>query len=196
MFCYTGMANKTSKFDSKAYNKKWYAEHKQQCAENNKKWREAHKEYIKEYREANKKSQHELCKKWRDEHKEEVKKRYGIWYANNKLRSPKRRFSSAQRTAKYRGIKWDITFEDYVCIIENPCHYCGNKLGEPSRRSSGLDRLNSDGCYEVNNVVSCCFVCNVMKGAHLSPEETKVAVKAILAYRESHPEIVYTMYKR
>ena len=57
------------------------------------------------------------------------------------------------------------------------------KLGKPVKRSTGLDRLDSDGCYELTNVVSCCYSCNTIKNNILTPEETKIAVKAILDFR-------------
>ena len=60
------------------------------------------------------------------------------------------------------------------------------KLGEPTKIACGLDRLNSGNGYAKVNVVSCCSVCNVIKGGKLTPEETKVAVKAIVRYRKAN----------
>jgi len=102
----------------------------------------------------------------------------------NPQRSPKRRFTEAKHTAKKREIIWDLTLEEYSALITIPCHYCENKLGQPVKRSIGLDRLDSNKGYEPNNVVSCCYVCNCIKNEFLTPEETKAAVRAILEVRE------------
>lgn len=42
-------------------------------------------------------------------------------------------------------------------LLSMPCFYCGNA-------STGLDRVDSSGCYDIDNVVQCCKSCNSMKG--------------------------------
>lgn len=48
----------------------------------------------------------------------------------------------------------------------------------------GLDRLDNSKGYEITNIVSCCTTCNYLRGDLLSPEETIVAVQAILKFRK------------
>lgn len=75
-------------------------------------------------------------------------------------RSPERRFSQTRHRFRYRKIVFKITLSEYKRIIENACHYCGEKYEECG---SGLDRINSSIGYTIDNVVSCCGVCNMMK---------------------------------
>lgn len=64
-----------------------------------------------------------------------------------------------------------------------PCYYCENKLCEPVKRATGLDRLNSDEGYELSNVVSCGYMCNCMKHMFLTPEEMKFVAQALIVFR-------------
>jgi hypothetical protein len=68
------------------------------------------------------------------------------------------RFKYAYRKSKYRGIKWNLTYEEYLQLVDNKCHYC-YKL--PGNVNIGLDRKNNDKGYELSNVVPCCYRCNV-----------------------------------
>jgi len=109
-----------------------------------------------------------------------------IWYQNNPIRSIKRRFSEDKKKAAKRNLAWSIIIEQYKKLIIDHCFYCNNKLCDPVIRAVGLDRLNCKIGYQESNVVSCCYVCNIIKHQHLSPEETKIAVNAIIKYREDN----------
>ena len=58
-----------------------------------------------------------------------------------------------------------LTNEQFNAIVALPCAYCGK---EPSSTHyNGLDRLDSnDRVYHIDNVVSCCGDCNIMKYKH------------------------------
>jgi hypothetical protein len=179
--------NKVNKWDKEKqaeYHKEWRERNKEHLAEYNKKWREENEEYIKKYLEDNKEKIAERAKEWRESHVEERKKLWDEWYKKNKLKSLGRRFSSAKSKSKKRGIEWKLTLEEYIEIAKEPCYYCENNLGRPVVSSVGLDRLDSNGCYELLNVVSCCYACNLIKNTELTPEETKIAVKAVLDFRD------------
>lgn len=61
-------------------------------------------------------------------------------------------------SAKGRNLSFTITQEDYTANYYNKqCNYCGTE------NCTGLDRIDSSIGYEVNNVVSCCQICNSMK---------------------------------
>lgn len=155
-------------------------------SEYHKKWCRENKEHIAQYRKDNKEKISKQQKEWRESNPGRAKELWNEWYKMNKTRSPKRRLTEAKHTAKRRKINWDLTLEEYSSLIVMPCYYCENQLGEPVKRSIGLDRLNSDGGYEISNVVSCCYVCNCIKNEFLTPEETKAAVQAILAVRKQN----------
>ena len=176
------------------YYKEWRKKNKERLAEYQKKWREENKDHVNQYLEDNKEKIAEKSKNWRETHGEERKKLWSKWYENNRKKSPKRRFSSAISKSKTRHINWNLTFEEYNILISKPCYYCDNKLGKPVETSIGLDRLDSNGGYDLSNVVSCCFTCNVLKNAELSPEETKVAVKAILDFRNQ--QLLLNVYNK
>lgn len=54
-----------------------------------------------------------------------------------------------------------LTELEFQKIILDPCHYCGL---QPSFREAGIDRVNNKIGYEYDNCVSCCSVCNFIKG--------------------------------
>lgn len=149
-----------------------------------KNWYRENKEHVKRYRKNNKEKISKQQKEWREAHPEQVKHLWDEWYKMNKTRSPKRRFTEAKHSAKKREIEWQLTLEKYSSLIIMPCYYCANKLGAPVKRSIGLDRLDSNKGYELENVVSCCYTCNCIKNEFLTPEETKAAVNAVLEIRE------------
>jgi hypothetical protein len=61
-----------------------------------------------------------------------------------------------------RNIPFDLTFEQYEHIICESCYYCD--ITEPEKGFNGIDRKNSDVGYIVENCVSCCKICNKLKG--------------------------------
>lgn len=76
-----------------------------------------------------------------------------------------------RRTARNRGWEFDLTREDFISLVTSDCTYCGvepkirdkqNRVGIPVP-VNGVDRVDSNKGYIVNNTVSCCEVCNRMK---------------------------------
>jgi hypothetical protein len=148
------------------------------------KWYEENQEWVQNYREENAEYIAAKSKEYRETHQEETKQRWQDWYKNNPERSPRRRFTEAKNKAiKKRKLSWTLTLEEYIELIKQPCYYCNYALGEPVRRACGLDRLNSSIGYEIDNVVSCCYLCNTIKGDRLTPEEAKIAIETILQMR-------------
>ena len=95
--------------------------------------------------------------------------------------TPHGKFMCARKAA-LRHHQWEITENEYLRIIESPCFYCGGPLPFTGIR---LDRMDSSKDYTVDNVVSCCSVCNRAKGNWWSVNETKIAVQAVLQYRRN-----------
>lgn len=89
----------------------------------------------------------------------------------------------------------DITFEQFYKLIQNNCYYCGskpiNKAIYRGRKNlkrageyllyNGLDRINSSLPHNLNNIVSCCYWCNIMKLDH-SQEDFLQHIKDIYHY--------------
>lgn len=103
--------------------------------------------------------------------------------------------------AKKRNLCWELSFEDVVRIAGRSCSYCGEpprkrdstlnarlKEGSPNARNrrdyvifaNGLDRVDNNRGYTLDNVVACCRTCNWMK-ADRSKEEFLSIVSKIHA---------------
>jgi hypothetical protein len=88
------------------------------------------------------------------------------------------RRSEYKVSAKKRGLAWDLSDDDFVSLVIQDCHYCGDEPSQirTQRCSSetyvttGIDRLDSSLGYIVGNVVPCCKICNTAKST-MSVEE-------------------------
>jgi hypothetical protein len=92
-------------------------------------------------------------------------------------------YRDTMRNAKNRNHSFNLTFEQFNDIISQNCHYCGAepKLAsketilhrgdcfQPPIRYNGIDRLDPNIGYEVENCVPCCSICNYMK--HVQTKE-------------------------
>lgn len=56
-----------------------------------------------------------------------------------------------------------IDFKDWLNITKNNCYYCDKTPQDVGKIVHGLDRVDSKETYTMDNVVSCCYDCNVMK---------------------------------
>lgn len=73
------------------------------------------------------------------------------------------------RRARDQGIPWALSRDELSSLIFSPCHYCGNEgrwyhtSGERGCIVNGVDRVDSDRGYRLDNVVPCCSKCNYAK---------------------------------
>lgn len=74
--------------------------------------------------------------------------------------------------AKTRNLKFNITREELITLSQNPCYYCGklhsNYMNIPNGHSegwyyNGIDRVDNNKGYTLDNCVSCCQQCNQSK---------------------------------
>lgn len=65
------------------------------------------------------------------------------------------------RNRNYEG-SVNLTKEQFDNIAKQPCYYCGIMQ---EKGFNGIDRMDSIKGYEIENCVSCCTECNMMKGA-------------------------------
>lgn len=75
-----------------------------------------------------------------------------VYFLNYKKHSLKRWKESKE---------FGLTFNQFWNIKENSCNYCGKPGGIDN--PNGIDRINSKIGYVIDNCVSCCFSCNIMK---------------------------------
>jgi len=72
-----------------------------------------------------------------------------------------RAFYAYQRSAKLRNIEFHLTRDQFDSIITTPCNYCG--IIDEEKGFNGIDRIDSDAHYTINNCVSACKFCNYLK---------------------------------
>ncbi len=70
------------------------------------------------------------------------------------------RTKKSQETENPREIKWDLTDDYALSLINSLCTYCG---GKTDGACNSIDRIDNTKGYEMGNVCSCCDMCNYMK---------------------------------
>lgn len=103
-------------------------------------------------------------------------KRCNALRARAHRRSGRGRYVIAYHIAKRRNIPWNLTKEEYLALIANPCYYCGWPL---PTEGMGLDRLDFDGDYSPSNVKPCCTECNLARGVWFTPDEMRLIGEVI-----------------
>jgi len=73
-------------------------------------------------------------------------------------KTQKGRFGRYKKDAKIRSISWNLTFEEFITFWQKPCFYTGRSI-----ETIGLDRIDNNLGYCVENVVSCCKEVNRAK---------------------------------
>jgi 5-methylcytosine-specific restriction endonuclease McrA len=87
-------------------------------------------------------------------------------------------FNSLYCSYKYRATKknynWGLSKEDFRLLTSSNCVYCGrlpeqiykhNDSSYGGYTYNGIDRKNNSRGYTLENVVSCCWKCNLAKGS-------------------------------
>ena len=99
----------------------------------------------------------ELMAKWREKNPEKVKE------SNDKrLHSIEIRFNNYKRDCTLKRRDFEISLEQFVTIVTAPCFYC--HIIE-DKGFNGIDRMDQTHGYIISNAVSCCKLCNYLKGA-------------------------------
>ena len=83
-----------------------------------------------------------------------------------------------QKNAYTRGLLFTLSETDFEYIIIQPCYYCGF---QSTSRLNGIDRVDNNKGYLVQNCITCCKMCNVMKNMQ-HPLEFLDKVNAICEY--------------
>jgi hypothetical protein len=75
-----------------------------------------------------------------------------------------------KNNAKIHNRVFDLTYDQAIELLTSDCHYCGKPPSTTQSKNSGafahngIDRLDNDKGYTLDNVVSCCPECNYKKG--------------------------------
>ncbi len=84
------------------------------------------------------------------------------------------KYNSYRNGAFDRDISWSLSFDDFAALIFRNCHYCGSppetiytvKDERGHVAHSGVDRVDNNVGYTVDNCVPCCRFCNIAKGTY------------------------------
>lgn len=80
-----------------------------------------------------------------------------------------RLYNRYRSSAKNRNLEFNIPLDVFLNLIGSNCFYCNlppdkeKKHGGQVFSYLGLDRRNSNSGYTIDNVVPCCWACNVAK---------------------------------
>ena len=98
----------------------------------------------------------EMMKAWRDKNPEKV-------LAANKKRCENIEYAygNYKRTAELKQLDFELSEEEFNELVKTECSYCGIMQ---EKGFNGIDRLDSTVGYIASNCVSCCAMCNYMKG--------------------------------
>ena len=90
------------------------------------------------------------------------------------------------RKAYQRVDACDLSAEEILAFILQPCVYCGT-----TTENRGLDRIDNNLPHVRGNVQTACGGCNIMRGNRFTVEEMKIigrTIAEIKAARDSSPE--------
>jgi 5-methylcytosine-specific restriction endonuclease McrA len=93
-------------------------------------------------------------------------------------------------SARRRNISWQLTKKEFLDLIFKNCHYCGSEPSLVAKASihtakvNGVDRVDSNKAYSLDNCVTCCRQCNCAKGA-MSLEEFLKWIERLKKYENS-----------
>ncbi len=97
---------------------------------------------------------------------------YGCLNCGQKKRqkqSYERIYTTYADSAKRRGIAFNLDLLTFKKLIEDSCNYCGVsysktfKVGKHNYNHNGIDRVDNNQPYNVDNCVTCCKLCNTAK---------------------------------
>jgi|ERR1035437_4677476 hypothetical protein len=126
-------------------------------------WKKHKEKYLprmNQYKKDNKEHYDEYFKEYRMKNKDKIKKWHRDNYANNKAKwqTPKGRYSIYKHSAKSTHREFTLSMEEFMTFWQKSCFYCGN-----IPLTIGLDRIDNDKGYTIENIVSCCTTCNLMR---------------------------------
>jgi hypothetical protein len=103
-------------------------------------------------------------------------------------------YRNYKQTAIRRSISFNLSLEEFKPFLSQNCIYCGNppqpsifsgseKYGRKEKQFSynGIDRVDSNADYVLDNCVTCCSICNRAK-SDMSLEDFKNWIKQLVLF--------------
>ena len=113
-----------------------------------------------------------------------IKKKYSDRtneYQKKHAREINRRYDKLIYKCNFKNYELTILLPKYIELINSGCFYCNSDL--LNETGAGLDRLDNNKGYIIDNVVPCCGKCNQIRNVHLTSDEMLVAIKAVMKYK-------------
>jgi 5-methylcytosine-specific restriction endonuclease McrA len=97
--------------------------------------------------------------------------------------------------AKKRNYAFELSFEKFISLVTDNCHYCCsepslkqklviNKIHEnPIFLRNGVDRMNNNLGYTLDNCVTCCNICNRAKN-NMEYKDFKIWIENLKKYNK------------
>ena len=97
-----------------------------------------------------------------------------------------------KRSAEKKGHSYELTEKQFKELSKQDCHYCGAKPNNIHRSPegngvyayNGLDRVDNNKGYAIDNVGPCCKKCNYAKKASTLQEYQDWIKNLIIKYLE------------
>lgn len=99
----------------------------------------------------------ETAKKWRENNPEKTAQ-----VNENKKNRKDLQYNVYKRNAGIKNLEFTLSYADFENIVKKECNYCGIIQ---EKGFNGIDRKDQTVGYVLNNCVSCCKLCNYMKGS-------------------------------
>lgn len=151
--------------------------HKQIQEVNRQRIKEKKRQYYLKHREEKIKSQ----QAYRETHKEKVaiyNRAYQKVYYSRTKNTLRHRYKAYKGDARRRGLDFFLTVEEFGFFWQQPCEYCGIAID-----TVGIDRRDNQKGYELDNCISCCSTCNLVKGQFAFDEWMAYLEQVAVYYR-------------
>ena len=126
----------------------------------------------KAYRESNKEKIAIIKKAHREANRDKVNA-----YHKAHSQSQRGRYNSYKSGAKRRSLPFELSFDEFMIFWQANCHYCGDQIA-----TIGIDRIDSNVGYSLENCVPCCARCNYVK-LDYDIEETNMHILKMLKHQ-------------
>lgn len=81
-----------------------------------------------------------------------------------------RQFAQYQSSASKRNLEFELSIEHFEKLINSKCAYCGSAphnrtRGKNTITTNGIDRIDNNKGYTIENSTPCCKLCNISKAS-------------------------------
>lgn len=152
----------------KAKQATYNAEHRNEAAA----YRAEHREQAKARNNAYNAEHRDERAAYNAEHREQIKAKQAVY-----SQTSKGKYASYKGGAKARAISFDLTFDQFDTYWQADCNYCGDQIA-----TIGIDRVDSNVGYTIENCVPCCTRCNIIKMDY-DMEETNMHMLKMLKHQ-------------